>query len=97
MPIWFTKHATKRRIEHNIEEDELYRIINKGIRVQDLQAFGNSNRFLIIGKIDRKYWTLPCVQRKKNTTIITVKKANRDEIFIYKKRHKYMEKKKKHT
>jgi len=85
--IIFTKHATQRGIDRDIDLNSIKNIIYNGIEEIDWQStsFSKNEDVIYIGKIGDKYWTIPCLKKKRCIVVKTIKESNRDEITIYKK------------
>jgi uncharacterized DUF497 family protein len=69
--------------KHGIDFNEAKELWEDPDYVEVPVKISDEPRFLIIGKIDRKFWTSVITYRSENIRIISVRRSRKEEIDIY--------------
>ncbi len=69
--------------KHGIDFNEAKELWEDSDYVEIPVKTSNEPRFLIIGKIAKKYWTGVITYRSENIRIISVRRSRKEEIDIY--------------
>jgi hypothetical protein len=70
-------------LKHGINFEQAQRLWQDPLRVQLNAKSITEPRFLVIGKIDNKLWTMIMTYRGKTVRIISVRRSKNSEIKIY--------------
>ena len=70
------------KVKHGIDFDEAQELWDDPWMLEAPARNEDEPRFLVIGKIEGRYWTAVCTYRGENIRIISVRRARRKEIEL---------------
>lgn len=71
------------KIKHGIDFKEAQKLCNDPFRLEIETKSDSESRFIIIGKIEDKYWSAIITYRNNTIRIISVRRAKNKEIKYY--------------
>lgn len=84
MEFEYDEEKSRRNKEkHGIDFVEAQRLWEDTERVEIPAKTDDENRSIVIGRIDRRYWSTVITHRSDKTRIISVRRSRREEIHIY--------------
>ena len=69
--------------KHGVDFIEAQTLWNDPDRIEIPAKTSDENRFLIIGKISDKFWSVIITYRDKNVRIISARRSRKEEVEIY--------------
>ncbi len=75
--------SQRNREKHGIDFDEAQALWNDEARLEIPAKTLDEPRFLVVGKINNKYWSAVITYRVENIRIISVRRSRDEEIEIY--------------
>ena len=80
----FDPHKSVSNLEkHGIDFDEIQLLWNDPELIEVRAKSDNEPRFLVIGRIDDKHWSVVITYRNGNTRIISARRSRRSEVQLY--------------
>ncbi|MGK7897134.1 MAG: BrnT family toxin [Xenococcus sp. (in: cyanobacteria)] len=73
----------KNKLKHGLDFEQA-KLLWKDPRRVEIQASSTTEpRFMVIGKIEEKYWSAIITCRKENIRLISVRRSRPDEVKVY--------------
>ena len=75
--------SRKNKLKHGLDFEQA-KLLWKDPRRVEIQASSTTeSRFMVIGKIEGKYWSAIITYREENTRLISVRRSRPDEVKVY--------------
>jgi len=74
---------TENRRKHGIDFEDAQRLLADPGVVEIPARTSDEPRWLLIGKIDEKYWSAVITRRGKNIRLISVRRSRDEEVALY--------------
>ncbi len=74
------------KAKHGIDFDEIQRLWNDSAFLEIPAKNLDEPRYLVIGKIEKKHWSVVVTYRNENVRLISARRAREEEVKIYESR-----------
>ena len=71
------------KTKHGIDFDEVQSLWNDSARLEIPAKNLDEPRYLIIGKIEKKHWSVVVAYRNENVRLISARRSREEEVKIY--------------
>jgi uncharacterized protein len=80
---WDEQKSKSNKLKHGIDFDEASALWNDPTRIEIKASFPDEERFILIGEIDEKIWTVVFTIRNQSIRIISARRARGKEALLY--------------
>ncbi len=80
---WDEKKSASNKVKHGISFEDAKGLWADPFRVEIRVSYPDEDRFILIGRMDKKIWTAVFTFRDESIRIISVRRARKREAMLY--------------